>query len=86
MCDIGSCITNVSIRLSHDTDMLVTVEQGVLVVLDAIASTVCRLVCLEAGIRQHDDQPLAVFIATRDRHVLFSDQLREARGWQRLSL
>lgn len=51
MCNIGSSVADIAVHLSHHTDMFITVEQGVLVVLDAVTSTVRSLVCLETGIR-----------------------------------
>lgn len=87
MGDIGSGITDIPIHLAHDTDVLVAVEQRVLVLaVHAIAAgaAVRRLVRLQTGIGQDDDETLGVFVGGWDRRVLFRDQLGERRRRKRL--
>ena len=55
MSDVWSSIADVTVHLSHDTNMLITVEQRVLVVFDAIASAVRRFVGLKARVGQDDN-------------------------------
>ena len=55
MSDVWSSIADITVHLSHDANMLITVEQRVLVVFDAIASTVRGLVGLKARIGQDDN-------------------------------
>ena len=74
MCDIWSCITDVTVHLAHDTDVLVTVQQAVLVIFHAIAP-VGSFVCLQAGVRQDYDETLAVFVGGWDGMCLLGDEL-----------
>ena len=81
MGDVGSCIADVSVHLSHHTNMLIAIQQRVLVLLHTIASHTMRgLVCLKACIRQHDDQSLGVFVAAGDGHMLLGHQLWRLGG------
>lgn len=87
MSDVWACIADITIHFAHDTDVFITVEERVLVLLHAIASNIMRsLVRLKARIRQNNDQSLRVLVITRDWNVLLGDQLREAGRWQRLRL
>lgn len=86
MRDIRTSITDIAVHLSHDANVLVAVEQRVLVVLDTVTPGMHGFVGLEASIGQDDDETLAVLVITGNRNMLFSDQLREAWWWQRLSL
>ena len=87
MGDVGSCIADVSVHLSHHTNMLIAIQQRVLVLLHTIASHPMRgLVRLKACIRQHDDQSLGVFVAAGDGHMLLGHQLWKTGRRQRLRL
>jgi len=88
MRDVWTSIADIAVHLAHHTDMLVTVEQRVLVVLGAITPTnsMRRLVGLEACIGQDYDQALGVLVTAGNRYVLLGDQLREAGRRQRLCL
>lgn len=46
MGDVGTSITDVAVHLPHDTNVFVTVKQGVFVILDATSSTGRSLVSL----------------------------------------
>ena len=84
--DIGACVGDVAVHLAHDSDVLVAVEERVLVILHAIAATVCGLVGLEAGVGEDDDQALGVLVVGCDGYVLLGDELWEGRRWKRLCL
>lgn len=61
MGNIWPSITNVSIHLSQDPDVLIAVEERVLVLpmeTCTTGATVRGLVCFEAGIGEDDNQPL----------------------------
>lgn len=78
----------ISIKFSENSDVLVAVQQRVLfLTLDThVTSTgVGRLVCLEAGVGEYDDQALGVLVGRRDGDMLLCDELRKLRRWQRLS-
>lgn len=67
MGDIWSSITDVSIHLAHNSDMLVAVEKGVLLLALCAGSAIScspkdSLVCLETSVRKNHDQSLGVFI------------------------
>jgi len=79
MCDIGSCITNVSAHFAHHANMFVAVQQRILLFF-ARFSAMGSFVCFKACIGQHDNQPFRVFVIHRDRDVLFSDKTRKF-GW-----
>lgn len=59
MCNVRSCVADISVHLAHDADVFVAVEQGVLGVLFAVwavpAAGVRCLVGLQARIGQDDD-------------------------------
>jgi hypothetical protein len=59
--------------------MLIAVEKRILL-LSVEAGTVDAslncLVCLQAGIREYDNQSLGIFVSERDGSLLLSDQLR----------
>lgn len=76
MGNVGTSITDVAVHLSHDTNVLVAVEQGVLVVLDTIATAMSSLVRLETRIGQDDDKTLGVLVGGGDGDGLLGDQLR----------
>ena len=99
MRDIRSRLTDVPPHLPHNANMLVTVQQGELLLLargaDAARAHVRerlrirvaesrRLERLQAGLTQHHDQALGGVVVRGDGHVLRGDELRELRGWQRL--
>jgi len=90
MCDIWSGITDVSVHLPHDADMLVAVEESVLFVLCRAGAgrrsrwtTAAHLVRLEAGVGKHHDQALGVLVCGGNGYMLGGDQLRKLRWWQR---
>lgn len=87
MGDVGSRLADVAVHLAQDTNVLVAVEQRILVIpLDAHVSRtgVGRLVGLEAGMGQDDDQSLSVLVCRRDGDMLLSDQLRKLWRGERL--
>ena len=75
MCNIRSGVTDIAIRLSHDTNVLVGVEEGVFLVAIAILSGACSLECLETCIGEDDDKALGRFIGGWDRDMLLCDKL-----------
>nr|POE48735.1 hypothetical protein CFP56_38831 [Quercus suber] len=88
MCNIRTSITDVSVHLSHDTNMLVTVEQRIFCsIFGAVASVRMRgFIRFQTGIGEHNDQALGILITARDRHVLLGYQLGQTRRWERLGL
>lgn len=87
MGDVGTGITDVPVHLAHNTNVLITVEQRVLILtVHAIAAStaVRRLVRLKTGIGQDNNEPLGVLVGGRDRRALLSNQLREGRRRKRL--
>ena len=84
--DIGACVGDVAVHLAHDSDVLVAVEERVLVILHAIAATVCGLVGLETGVGEDDNEALGVLVVGCDGYVLLGDELWEGRRWKRLCL
>lgn len=88
MGDVRTSITNVAIHLSHHANVFVTVQQRVFGgVLGAIATVgMRRLVSLEAGVGEYDDQTLRVLVVAWDGHMLLGHQLRKAGRRKRLGL
>ena len=85
MSDIGSCITDIAVHLAHNTDVLVAVEERIfLVALAWSATSVRRLVGLETGIGEDNDEAFAAFVAGWNGDMLFSDELRELGRGERL--
>lgn len=87
MGDVGAGITNVPVHLSHDTNVLVAVEQRVLILAvhpGATGATVGGLVRLKTGIGQHHDKPLGVLVGGGNGRVLLCNQLRERGRRKRL--
>lgn len=87
MGDVRPRLADVPVHLSHDTDVLVAVEQRILLfALDAhmTGTGVRGLVRLETGVRQDDNQALRVLIRRRDGDVLLGDELRQLGGWEGL--
>lgn len=84
--DIGTRIRDVAVHLAHDSNVLITVEQRVFVILHAVAATVRGLVRLETGVGEDDNQALGVLVAGGDGHMLLRDELRECGRWERLCL
>lgn len=85
--DIGTGITNVSVHLAHDSNMLVAVEQRVLLLpLNTVSAgaSMRGLVCLETGVGQNDNQSLRVLVCRGNRDILLGDQLRQSRRRKRL--
>lgn len=76
MCDIWSCFTNVPIHLAHDPNMLVTVQERVLFILDNTATTTMRgFVGFETRIGEDNNQPLGIFVGGCYGRVLFGHKL-----------
>lgn len=85
--DIGASITDVSVHLAHDTNVLIAVEERVLLLslhAHAAGAAVGGLVGLEAGVGEHHDEPLGVLVGRWNGHVLLCDELREGRRRERL--
>lgn len=64
VCYIWPRLTNVAAHLPHDTNVIVAVEEVVLVLTRTRASAraMRRLICLEGGIAENDDQALGIFV------------------------
>lgn len=78
MSDVRSCITNVSVHLPHDANMLVAVEERVLLVPDHATSTaVGSFVGLETCIGEHNNQPLSIFVVGSNGSMLLCNELRQ---------
>ena len=77
MSDIRTGLANVAVHLAHDTNMLVTVQQRVLLVATGTAASAGSPVGLQAGIGENDNQTLGVLVLGRDGNVLLSHQLRQ---------
>jgi hypothetical protein len=80
VCNVGAGITDVAIHLAEHADVLVTVEEGVLVLAvhaRATGTTMGGLVRLKAGVGQHDNEALRVFVGRGDGGLLLGNQLRE---------
>lgn len=85
--DIRAGITNVSVHLPHDTNVLVAVEQRILVVAlhaHAATATVRCLISLETGIGEDDNESLRVLVALCDGQLLLSYELRQGGRRKRL--
>jgi hypothetical protein len=80
--DIWSGIADVAVHLAHDTDMLVTIEERVLLVtlLTWSAATMGSLVSLETRIGQNYNQSLCVLVRAGDWDMLLSNELWERWG------
>lgn len=85
MGDVGTRIANVPIHLTHNTDVLIAVEQRILVLTVAAGTTVRSLVGLKTGIGQNNDQALRVLVCGRDGCALLGNQLRKRGRRKRLS-
>jgi len=81
MCNIRSSLANVTVHLAHDTDVLITVQQRVLLVATGTAASAGSPVGLQAGIGENNNQTLGVLVMGRDGNVLLSDQLGQF-GWR----
>lgn len=75
VCDVWSGLTNISLHLPHDSNVLVAIQQAVLVVPGAISAPRVRLVRLQTSIAEDNDQALAVSVRGGDRDMLFSNEL-----------
>lgn len=85
--DVGASVTDVSVHLAHDTNVLIAVEERVLFLslhAHAAGAAVGRLVGLEAGVGEHHDEPLGVLVGRWDGHVLLGDELGQCRRRERL--
>ena len=75
MCNVRSGVTDVSVHLAHDSDMLITVQQRVfLISCPSSPATVGCPVRFEAGVRQNNNEPLRVFIVGGDWYMLFRNE------------
>jgi hypothetical protein len=81
--DVRPRLADVAAHLAHHADVVVAVEQVVLVLTrsGASACAVRRLVRLEGGVAEHDNQALRVLVAGGDGRVLFGNQLGQL--WRR---
>jgi len=80
MSDIRSSITDISIHLLHNSNMLITIQKRVFL-LFPISTSTGRFVGLEAGMREDDDQALCLLICRRNGNLLLGDELRKRRWW-----
>lgn len=66
--DVGTSIADIAVHLTHHSDVLIAVEQRILVVFGAGATSaaMCRFVSLETRVRQHDYEALRVFVSGGD--------------------
>lgn len=86
MSNVWTRLTDVTAHLAHDTNVIVTVQEVVLVLAPArpTARAMRGLVGLERGIAEHNDQALRVFVVGGDGLVLLSDELRQLGRRHRL--
>ena len=80
--DIRASVTDVSVHLPHDANVFIAVEERVLFLslhAQAARAAMGRLVCLEAGIGEHNNESLGVLVGRWDGHVLLCNELRERR-------
>jgi len=75
MRDIWSSIADISAHLSHDSNVLIAVQEREFFILSTRFAGVGSFVSLETRIRQDDNQSLSVFISSSDRSMLLSDHL-----------
>lgn len=75
MRDIWPSVADISAHLSHDSNVLVAVQEREFFILSTRFAGVGSFVGLETRIRQDDDQSLGVFISGSDRSVLLRDHL-----------
>ena len=82
MGNVGSCFTDITIHFSHNTDVLVTVQEGMLLVPDIAGSPSMRgFVCFQAGIGQDNDEPLRIFVGRKDWDMLICNKLGQFWRW-----
>lgn len=87
MGNVGASIADVPVHLPHDANMLVAVEERVLVFAKssgAVGPAVRRLVSLETGIGQDNNESLRVLVGGRNGGMLFRHELWQRRGRERL--
>lgn len=86
MRDIRTRLADIAAHLAHHTNVIVAVEEVVFVLPAARSATraMRRLVRLERGIAEHNDQALRVLVIGRDRGVLLSNKLGQLGWWHRL--
>ena len=79
MGDIRPGLTDIAIHLAHDANMLVTVQQGILLIATrSRASPKGRgPIGFQTGIAQDDNQAFGVLVMGGDRDMLFRDELRQ---------
>lgn len=76
--DIRASIADIAVHLAQNANVLVAVQERVLVFAvhaRAARASMRGFVRLKAGIGQHDDESLRVFISRRDRCALFGYEL-----------
>lgn len=82
MGNVGPRFTDIPIHFSHDPNMLITIQKGMLLVSDIAGSPSVRgLVCFQAGVGQDNDEPLCIFVGRRNGGVLICNKLRQFRRW-----
>lgn len=88
--DVGTSVTDIPVHLAHDTNVLVTVQERVLLVPVGSAHAVggsslrCGAVGLQARIGKHDNQSPCVLVGRSDWVVLLGNELGEGGGRKRL--
>lgn len=85
--NVGASVTDISVHLAHDTNVLIAIEERVFFLslhAHAARAAVGRLVGLEAGVGEYHDKPLRILVGRWDGHVLLSDELGQCRRRERL--
>lgn len=81
VCNVGSRITDVAVHLAHNSDMLVAVQKGILLLAlhshTVSTASMGSLVGLETGIGEDNDKPWAILIAVSNWNMLLCDKLGE---------
>jgi hypothetical protein len=80
--DIGSSLADITVHLAHDTDVLVTVQQRVLLIL--ATTTGGRPVGFQTGVGEDDDQTLGVLVVCWNGDMLLRNELRQLGRGARL--
>lgn len=79
MSDVRASITDVSVHLSHNPDVLIAVEERVLVFslhTHSARAAVRSLVSFKTGIGEHDDKAFGGFISWGNGSMLLGHKLR----------
>ena len=75
MCDIRASFTDIPVHLTHDTNVLIAVEQGVLLITTGTIASAGSPVGFQAGMGENDNQTLGLLVMSRDGSVLFRNEL-----------